>query len=207
MRLLLVRHGQSTGNSSGVIQGHLDFELSELGLQQARATAKRLADEQVDRIVSSPLRRAVDTAGLIAESLGLAVETDPALLEYNIGMIAGLTGAQVRERHPEVVEAYRRGERPVLPGEEGRDVFLKRVSGALEVLRESGQTVVAVAHGGVIGAFCYTALGLDYRLPGMFEVANCSITEIRLDRSGRLVLQRHNDTCHLGELTTVLDAG
>lgn len=207
MRLLLVRHGQSTGNSSGVIQGHLDFELSELGWLQARATAKRLAGETVDRLVSSPLRRATETAGLIAGELGLEVETDPALLEYNIGMIAGMTGAEVRDRHPEIVEAYRRGERPVLPGEEGRDVFLTRVSGALEILRDSGQTVVAVAHGGVIGAFCYTALGLDYRLPGMFEVANCSITEIRLDRSGRLVLQRHNDTCHLGELTTVLDAG
>jgi len=195
------------GNSNGVIQGHLDFELSELGWRQARATAARLAEERVDRVVASPLRRALDTARLVATALGLEVETDDALLEYNIGMIAGLTGAEVRERHPEVVAAFRRGERPVLPGEEGRDVFLKRVSGALDLLSESGQTVVAIAHGGVIGAFCYTALGLDYRLPGIFEVANCSITEIIRDRSGRLVLRRHNDTCHLGDLTTVMDNG
>ncbi len=207
MRLLLIRHGQSMGNSNGVIQGHLDFELSELGWRQARATAERLGEERIDRVVSSPLRRATETAGLIAASLGLEVETDAALLEYNIGMIAGLTGAEVRNRHPEIVEAYRRGERPVLPGEEGRDVFLKRVVGALDLFRDSGQTVVAVAHGGVIGALCYAALGLDYRLPGMFEVANCSITEITVDRSGRLVLQHHNDTCHLGELTTVMDSG
>ncbi len=207
MRLLIVRHGQSEGNASGVIQGHLDFGLSELGWRQAEATAARLAGEKVDRVIASPLKRAWDTAGVIAGALGLEAEARPALTEYNIGAISGLTGPQVRERFPEMMAAYQRGERPRFPGEEGREEFLQRVSTVLHGLRDTGETVVAVAHGGVVGALCYAALGLDYGRPGMFRVANCSITEFARDRTGRVVVQRVNDVCHLGDLLSDGDRG
>ncbi len=207
MRLLIVRHGQSEGNATGVIQGHLDFGLSELGWRQAEATAARLARTKIDRVIASPLKRAWDTAGVIAGALGLEAEARPALTEYNIGAISGLTGPQVRERFPEMMAAYQRGERPRFPGEEGREEFLQRVSTALHSLRDTGETVVAVAHGGVVGALCYAALGLDYGRPGMFRVANCSITEFARGRTGRVVVQRVNDVCHLGDLLSDGDRG
>jgi probable phosphoglycerate mutase len=190
-----------------VVQGHLDYGLSELGRQQAAATAARLASAKPGRVVASPLTRALQTAEAIAAVHGLDVEAEPALLEYDIGSISGLTGAQIRQRHPEMLEQYARGERPTFPGEEGRDVFLARVSALLGQLRGSEGTVIAVAHGGVVGALCYAALGMDYRRPGMFQVANCSITEILEDRGGNLILLRHNDICHLGELVTTHDRG
>ena len=207
MRLLLVRHGQSEGNASGVVQGHVDFGLSDLGWRQAEATAAVVATLKVDRVVSSPLRRAFDTAKVIGAAVGAEVEAFPGLMEYNIGEASGLTGAQIRERFPDIMAAYRRGERPRFPGEEGREIFLQRVSGVLDEFRETDLSVVAVAHGGVVGALCYAALGLDYGRPGMFRVANCSITEFGRDRAGRIVVHRINDICHLGEHVTANDLG
>lgn len=207
MRLILVRHGQSEGNASGIVQGHLDFDLTELGLQQALATAERMRTEQIDRVIASPLKRAFHTATLIAAPHAIAVEPEPSLMEYNLGDVSGLTGAEIRERYPEVREAYSRGVRPVFPGEEGRDIFVARVERVLGEWAESRQTVLAVAHGGVITAVCYAVAGIESRRPGLFEIANCAVTEVTLDRAGRKVLARHNDTCHLDGLLTHVDRG
>lgn len=207
MRLLLIRHGQSVGNAAGIIQGHTEFALTELGQTQAKVTAVRLAREKVDRIATSPLLRAMQTAASVASALALPVEEEPALREYDMGQASGLTGAEIRERFPHVLDAYSRGERATFPGEEGRDVFAARIGTFLERVRESDETVVAVAHGGVISAVCYEILGIDTRRRGIFQVANCSITEFVKDRGGRLMLARHNDTCHLDGLVTEADRG
>lgn len=207
MRLLLIRHGQSEGNAAGIIQGHSEFPLTELGRIQAKATAERLAREKVNRIATSPLLRAVQTAESVASALALPIEHEPALREYDMGQASGLTGAELRERFPHVLDAYSRGERATFPGEEGRNVFAVRIGAFLERVRESDETVVAVAHGGVISAVCYEILGIDTRRRGMFQVANCSITEFVKDRSGRFMLARHNDTCHLEGIVTEADRG
>ncbi|MCC6388369.1 MAG: histidine phosphatase family protein [Dehalococcoidia bacterium] len=207
MRLLLVRHGQSEGNAAGIVQGSMDFGLTELGVLQARVTAERLAREEVHRIVSSPLRRAADTARAIGECLGVPVEYRDGLKEYDIGEASGLTAAQIRERFPEIAEARRRGERLPYPGEEGRGVFHERLHGVLDELRAMGGTTVAVAHGGVVGAICQIVVGLGPRHRGLFEAANCSVTEIARDAGGRLVIVRHNDTCHLEGIVTRIDRG
>ena len=207
MRLLLVRHGQSEGNASGIVQGHLDFDLTDIGRMQAEATAERLRSEKVDRIIASPLKRAFNTAVTIAAPHGVEVEPVRGLMEYNLGDVSGLTGAQIRERYPEIGQAYAKGVRPVFPGEEGREVFAARVTAVLDEWAESKQTVVAVAHGGVITAVCYAVAGIDPQRPGLFEIANCAVTEVLLDRAGRKMLARHNDTCHLEGLLTRVDRG
>jgi broad specificity phosphatase PhoE len=207
VRLILVRHGESEGNARGVLQGHTDFGLSALGREQARVTAERLSRERIDRVVSSPLRRASETAEAIAERLGLLVEPEPGLMEYDIGVASGLTGAEIRERHPKIMEAYARGERPQFEGEEGRDVFEARLLLVLESLRARDETIVAVAHGGVVSALCAWVVGIDGRRPGIFQSANCSITELFTDRGGQVVIRLHNDTCHLSGLVTTVDRG
>lgn len=207
MRLILVRHGQSEANASGIVQGRLDFGLSELGALQARLTAERLKDERVDRILTSPLKRAADTARVIAEMKEMRVEPVPALMEYDIGAASGLTGPEIRERYPEVTSAFAYGRRPTFPGEEGRDSFAARLETLLESIKPSDETLVAVAHGGVVSALCQIIMGLDLHRPGIFNVANCSLTEMVRDPAGRMVLRRHNDTCHLDELVTTIDRG
>lgn len=207
MRLILVRHGESEGNASGVIQGWMDFDLSSTGVRQARATAAHLAAMDVDRIVTSPLLRAARTAALIAESLSMSPDPMPDLMEYDMGQVSGLTGAQIRAQFPEIARAAGSGRRPEYPGEEGREAFHARLRGALGELAALEGTTIAVAHGGVISALCHIILGVDLQRPGAFHVGNCSLTEVSRDRAGRLVLVRHNDTCHLRGMETFADRG
>jgi broad specificity phosphatase PhoE len=207
VRLILVRHGQSEGNASGILQGRLDFGLTALGRVQAEATARHLAGLSVDRLLSSPLGRATQTAEPIAAALRLPIEPEPGLMEYDVGEVSGLSPAEIRERYPDVIAAYRKGLRPAFPGEEGRDAFHARVRHVVESLQGTKQTVVAVAHGGVISAVCYQVLGMAPSRRGAFETANGSITEVVLDRQGRLVLTRQNDVCHLAGVVTTLDMG
>lgn len=207
MRLILVRHGESLGNAAGVLQGRLDYGLSERGLQQAKLTAERMKALGATRVLSSPLARASATAGLIAESAAVELEFEPDLAEYDIGEGAGLTASELRERFPEMVAARQQGERFLFPGEEGRDVFHARLATALGRFRTLDGTTVAVAHGGVISAICHLVVGMDLNRPGAFQVGNCSLTEIGEDRGGRLVLVRHNDMCHLEGLETTVDRG
>lgn len=206
-RIILVRHGESEGNAAGVLQGRLDFALSELGRRQAALTAQRLARSGAYQVLSSPLTRASATAALIAERLELKLRLEPDLAEYDIGDASGLTPVELRERFPDVVRARVAGKRLRFPGEEGRDVFQVRLQQALSRMAESEGTTIAVAHGGVISAMCHMVLGLDVDRPGAFHVGNCSLTELRPDRSGALVIYRHNDTCHLEDLATFVDRG
>ena len=206
MRLILIRHGESEGNAGGFVQGRLDFGLTALGRLQAHATAERFAPESVDRIVSSPLLRASETASIIGASMGKSVEHEPGLMEYDMGAASGLTGVQIREKFPEVIAQFQKGLRPSFPGEEGREAFHARVRAVLDRFSATTETVIAVAHGGVVGAVCQMVVGLDSSRRGAFEAANCSITEIGLDRLGRMVLLRQNDTCHL-DVVTAVDRG
>jgi broad specificity phosphatase PhoE len=208
MRLILIRHGESEANARGIIQGRKDYGLTDLGREQARRVAARLAaGDRPVRLLSSPLLRARQTADIVAAALGLPVEEEPGLLEYDVGAISGLTGPEVRERFPDVVAAFRRGERPRFPGEEGREAFWVRVGAVLEAVQHRGEHVVAVAHGGVISAACAMIAGLEPGRLGQFEAANCAITEIGVDRGGRRVIVRQNDTCHLAGIVTAADRG
>ena len=209
MRLILVRHGESEANARGIIQGRLDFGLSELGRLQAQRVADRLKDDDIVRIVTSPLLRAAQTADIIGVGRGMVPVAEPALMEYDVGEISGLTSAEIRAKHPHVLSAYERGERPLFPGEEGRDVFTARLTSILADLTAGpeGETTVAVAHGGVVSAVCHLLVGLDLHRPGIFQVVNCSLTTIGRERSGRLAIRSHNDVCHLAGIVTTPDRG
>jgi broad specificity phosphatase PhoE len=158
-------------------------------------------------VLSSPLLRASATAALIAQRLDIRLRLEPDLAEYDIGDASGLTPAELRERFPGVIQARAAGQRLRFPGEEGRDAFQQRVEGALRRMAETEGTTIAVAHGGVISAICHMVVGLDVNRPGAFHVGNCSLTELRVDRNGGLVIHRHNDTCHLAEIATFVDRG
>ncbi|MFN0146093.1 MAG: histidine phosphatase family protein [Dehalococcoidia bacterium] len=207
MKLILIRHGESEGNAAGFVQGRLDFGLTALGRAQAEATAERLRGLKIDRLVSSPLKRAFDTASVFSAAIGIEIESEPGLMEYDMGAASGLTGPQIREKFPEMMAAWQKGIRPTFPGEEGRDEFHARVQDVLQRFAATKQTIAAVAHGGVVSAVCYQVLGMDRSRRGSFETANCSITEVALDRAGHLVLVRQNDTCHLDGLLTAVDRG
>lgn len=153
-RLLLIRHGQSTWNAEQRWQGQADPPLSELGEAQARAAGQRLRAEVGDlsKVVASDLGRAHTTARILCEELGLdpqSVVLEPELRERHVGEWSGLTRAEIEEKWPGMIEAWRNGDHTAIPGGEGD--ITPRVAPVVERLAADAHgTVIAVTHGGVI---------------------------------------------------------
>lgn len=160
MRLLLVRHGQSTWNAVGRWQGSADPPLSPLGEAQAADAINHLRDAGLRGAVCSPLRRARHTAEIISRGLGIGppVIVD-GLAERDVGAWSGLTTPEIHERFPAAREAVERGGRLEPPGE-GRLEFLRRIVPALQSIESLGidDPVLVVCHGGVINVLT-AALG------------------------------------------------
>jgi broad specificity phosphatase PhoE len=207
MRWLLIRHGESEGNREWRLQGQREYPITDRGRCQSEALARRFARWRVAAVYSSPLRRAWDTATVIATALGLSVRALPTVQEYDFGELSGLTWWEIHERAPAVAAAVasHSDEYPRYPGEEGREAFRQRVCGALWGLREHhhGETVAVVTHAGAIAVFLMDLLGRPYRHPIPFVVENGSITVVETlpERSWPgappAVLVSLNDVCHL----------
>jgi broad specificity phosphatase PhoE len=200
MRLILVRHGETDSNKASLALGRADIELNETGRWQAQRLADALQTEPIAAVYSSPLRRALDTARAIAERHDLAVEVDEDLIEMDIGEMEGLTFQQVRERHPQFVQAWLgsgAAYQPMPGGESLLDVQ-ERAWRALERICGSGEreTVVVVAHNFVILTILCRVLGLELaefrRL--RHSVAAVSVLNVH---DGQIMVLRLNDTCHL----------
>jgi broad specificity phosphatase PhoE len=208
MRLLLIRHAESTGNRQRRLQGRADFPLTERGRRQAQELGAALSQLPVSAVSSSPIRRALDTAEAIAGPLGLKVEVQPALQEYDFGELSGLTWPEIREQRPHLIEQLLSdtADFPHYPGEEGREAFRERVCGALWVIadRHEGEDAVAVVtHAGPIAVFLLDILQRGYQRPIPFTLDNASVTTVEIAEPQpfrpRAVLVGLNDTCHLTE--------
>ncbi|MDQ1662285.1 MAG: 2,3-bisphosphoglycerate-dependent phosphoglycerate mutase [Blastococcus sp.] len=165
--LYLVRHGEAVANVKPVIGGMRgDSGLTAQGRDQARLLQERLVDQRIraDRLVSSTLPRALQTAEYVARALGLPVLREDGLQELRPGEADGLTVEQWRAQ-------YRGGEEPpgtrdpyqeFSPGGESWATFLARAGGALSrlVTRHANETVVAVCHAGIVEASFALAFGL-----------------------------------------------
>jgi broad specificity phosphatase PhoE len=159
-RLLLIRHGQSAWNAEQRWQGWADPPLSELGRRQAAAAVAHVKGGDVDftAVSSSDLRRARESADILASGLGLASPAvDADLRERDIGAWAGCTTAEILERWPGQLEAWRDGRLRAPPGGESQDQLEARVLRGVSRLAgdESGgadaaSTLLVVTHGGVI---------------------------------------------------------
>ena len=190
--VLLVRHGQ-TPTTGKLLPGRAPgLHLSETGQAQAQAVGRRLASQEklkVDAIYASPLERTKETAGFIADALGLKVKTDKGLLEADIG---DWTGQELKAvaKTPEwkIVHSYPSGFR--FPGGESFVEMQTRTVSALERLRQAhaGQTIVAVSHADTIKAAVAHALGTHLDLFQRIVISPCSVTAIAYGDGGPTVL-------------------
>lgn len=155
--LLLVRHGETDWNAEGRLQGHTDRPLNEHGRRQARVLAEELADLDVAALYSSDLARALETAEIVAERLGLPVAVDADLREKNWGTWEGLTPSE-RER--------------VAYAGETTDGHRERTLRAVQRIADGnpGRRVVVVTHGGSVRRVQAAVLGMA--LP---VVDNCAV--------------------------------
>jgi len=193
-RLLLWRHGRTSWNAGGRFQGQLDTPLDETGIAQAAEAAPYLAAEQPTAIYASDLSRAMVTAQVLGDYLGLPVTGDARLRETSLGGWEGLDRAAVAERFPDEFAAWTSGVR-TFPGngEHARDVARRAGSLVEEIAdRESG-TVVLAAHGGSLKALTANLLGLPDQLWSLIApLRNCHWTELRRTDAGTWRLHAHN---------------
>ncbi len=167
--LVLARHGETDWNREHRLQGWADPPLNELGRQQARELAADLAGERFDAIYTSDLRRAAETAAIVAERLGLRVVEDPALREVDLGSWSG------RLRHELA------GERP--DGETREQHRDRVVRGVLRIAASHpGSRLLVVSHGGSLRALERHAGGGEPR-----ALANCETVRLRVE-NGRMTV-------------------
>ena len=208
MRLLLIRHAQTTWNAAGRVQGQADPPLSPRGREQCSALARRMAGQQIDALHSSDLERARLTAAAVAGATGLAVQLEPGLREVGLGQWEGIDGKRLREEYP---EQHRRWlAEPtwdIVPGGEGSAAFTERVMQTLSRLlkgRTDDATVALVTHIGVIRTVLSTVAGLQSRvLRWPWAIDNTGITtllgpsDVGLWSTPALQIVAVNDADHL----------
>jgi probable phosphoglycerate mutase len=208
MELILIRHGESTANASGVWQGQLDFPLSDRGREQARLAGRALAGTPVHGLYASPLLRAFETAELLAREAGFDVEAVPldGLKERRGGLLEGTTADERMDRDPALMRKWLS-----LPEEAGWDLVGaetdEEVLGRFEAAiadamgrHGPGERVIVVSHGGAMRAYLRDRFGPDV-LSGRLRAQNASITRVAWDAEdpdgGRTELRELATTDHL----------
>jgi glucosyl-3-phosphoglycerate phosphatase len=169
---VLWRHGQTTWNVEHRFQGQTDIPLDETGEAQAEYTARRLATLRPDKIFTSDLSRALQTADALSKLTGLAITPDKDLRERSGGDWEGLSDEDIRTRYP----AERASWNP--PNGEPTAAVADRVAGAFTRIAESleaGQLAVVVSHGAALRLGMERILGLPaLGVSVLGPLANCS---------------------------------
>lgn len=162
-RLCLARHGETNWNLEKRAQGQLNISLNVKGFAQAEALARELAHERFDHLYSSDLKRALQTVAPVAAKLGLPVRQSANLREKHDGAWQGLTFADVERLYPQEHALHRQRRYDfVIPGGESLEQFAARITRELGdiVARHAGETVLIVAHAGVLDIAYRLAAGL-----------------------------------------------
>jgi broad specificity phosphatase PhoE len=184
--IVLVRHGETDWNRERRFQGHADTPLNEAGRRQAVELADALRDEGLTAVYTSPLRRAAETADIVARRLGLEAAELEALREIDVGDWQGLTVDEVKARFPERLDvAWRSG----WPNGETHDQLSARVLPALIRLdrTHAGGRVLGVTHAGPIRVALAAASGLSHEeaRSQVGPLANCAVFRFAI-RDGHL---------------------
>jgi len=196
---LLLRHGQTPMSVQKRYAGRSDVTLTDVGVQQAAAAAKRLASAGLDVIVTSPLLRAVQTAQEVTAVTGAAVVTDDGFRETDFGAWEGLTFTEVRERWPAELAAWLADPEAAPPGGESFADVSTRVTAALHrVLADrEGQRVLVVSHVTPIKTLVAAALLAPSAALFRMHLDVAALSEINWYADGPAVLRSFNDTSHL----------
>lgn len=195
MQLLMIRHALPLRSEHG--QGS-DPDLSELGIEQSGRLPDALARYPISRLIASPQRRAIQTAQPLAERLGLGVDVDERLAEYDRELHAYVPVEQLRTEFPQAWERMAAGH---LPAEVDEAAFCARVAaGVADAVAAAGpdDTVAVFSHGGVINAVLHQILGTARLLA--FPIDYVSVTRLLYSRTGKAAVAATNGTEHVWDL-------
>jgi 2,3-bisphosphoglycerate-dependent phosphoglycerate mutase len=178
--ITLIRHGQTTWNADGRWQGHANVPLSEAGIRQAEHLAEHLAAQTQDivAIYSSDLLRALRTAQIIGEKIGLPVKADARLREIDLGEWQGLTSEEIRSWDGERYHQIQND--PSLPrpgGESPHQLWIRTMAALDDIIAKHGDShVLVVTHGGTIRTVLNNLGFRDQHYPG--PIINTSLTRL-----------------------------
>jgi phosphoserine phosphatase len=198
MKLLLVRHGETDWNLAQRFQGHSDIPLNQLGLQQAKALRDRLSDEPIELIYSSDLERAHETAKIISNGKN-KLRTDSRLREVHFGDWEGMTYHEILEKYPGMLAAWEKDVyKTAPPNGETLEQLAEHTQSILNdlLVNHKAETILVVAHGGVIKVLICLALNLPAILYWQFQIAPASLSEIAFYPAGA-ILNFMNNTNHI----------
>ena len=193
-RLLLIRHGYSSGNKERRFSGQIDLPLSEQGVQQAASVCDYIEKNyKVDAVYSSDLVRAVDTVQPLADSLGLPIQIYPELREINEGVWQGQLMTEVEANEPEAFKAYKANLGLYqFEGGECYATLLARLLPMIDriVADNPDKTVVIGTHGAVVRGLLSVWQGVPLeRLTDVPRVPNGTVTEVEIDGTDVRVLR------------------
>jgi probable phosphoglycerate mutase len=195
MQLLVIRHALPLRSEHG--EGS-DPDLSDEGLAQSGRLPEALARFPIARVLSSPQRRAMQTAEPVAAARDLPIEIDDRFAEYDRNLPMYIPVEQIRTEMPEEWARLARGE---LPSAVDVDAFRGRVRAAVDDLvaaTDPEDTVAVFSHGGVINALLHEVLGTARLLS--FPIDYASVTRLRFSRTGQATVAAINTTEHVWDL-------
>ena len=183
--VILARHGETDWNRERRFQGHADPPLNELGRRQSAELAGQLAGEPIARVYTSPLRRAAETAEIVAGTLGVDLEPVEPLREIDVGAWSGLTRDEVAARFP---ESYARWLERGPHGFEAGETYEQLAARVLPVIQElaerhPSETLLVVSHGGPARVLQAHAAGVSLAEARRNEtgLANCGMCRFAVE--------------------------
>lgn len=198
-RVVLWRHGRTEWNATGRFQGQTDIDLDDVGRQQARDAAARLAALQPELLVTSDLSRARETMAALASIVRLDVELDPRLRETFAGDWQGLTGAEIAANWPDEYTGWRSGD-PLLRvgGGESRQEVAERMAEVIvdvaKKLSDDGLAVLAT-HGGAARLGIAAIIGMPLeRFTNIGGLSNCAWSMLRESNHGWTLVEHNAGT-------------
>ena len=196
--IILVRHGETKWNVGEVFRGRVDIELNATGIKQAEKLAEYLGNRRLKSIYSSPLRRALKTAEIIARHHKIEAAIAPGLIDFNYGQWQGLSHREVKDKYKELYgEWVNHPERIKMPdGESLENVRQRAMAVVTEIITGYNGTVVLVSHRVVNKVLICALLGLGNSHFWNIKQDTCGTTTFTYE-NGRFVLTRHNDTSYL----------
>ncbi len=182
--ICIVRHGETDWNAQGRLQGREDIELNDAGREQALKIAGYLSGEPWDVVVSSPLKRAYETAQIIARILSVSeIKVEEQITERDYGEASGLWPEERRSRFPDGI-----------PGQEDFELLRQRAMNGLEKIANDhrGKRIVIISHGALTNSILYTLSGGEF---GSFKtrLRNGCLNQISL-LDGKWTVDFYNKT-------------
>ncbi len=203
-QLILIRHGTTEANVRVpyILQGNRsDLSLNDNGRRQAEQVAAFLASFPVQRVYASPLKRACETAELIADHHSLAVQQIAEISECDVGQWEGKDWHTIAREHPEAYRLFHDdpSKNPYLGGESYSDVLRRALPVFEQLLQQHvGETIVVVAHNIVNRAYLAHLLGLELRYAKDLPQGNCGVNVIH-HLAGKSMLVTMNALFHLDD--------